>query len=312
MKLFLNSILLSLVFCACTTSTQSYESVDKNQDFRDAVLKENNGDYVLLGNGHTYYEEVNSESKEGNIILVHGFSVPSYIWEVTFNTLKEKGYRVVMMDLFGRGNSDNPDLPHTDELRAQQVLDLMDALGIEKAVLAGLSNGGRIISKMAVLDTSKIEALFYVSSSGFVDYESQMDTTVSSEEITSFIETYPTRSAGQLEDFYAPEQFPEWPQKYEKLLSHKGFAKALLSTQKNLTTMDEIHQTIDSLELPVYAFWGVHDKVVVYTDFDKKLNKLLPNMKEYFIEEAGHLPHMENKKVFEDYFLSSLQEVISE
>jgi len=217
-----------------------------------------------------------------------------------------------MMDLFGRGNSDNPDLPQTDELRAQQVLDLMDALGIEKAVLAGLSNGGRIISKMAVLDASKIEALFYVSSSSFVDYESQMDTTVSPEEITSFIETYPSRSAGQLEDFYAPEQFPEWPQKYEKLLFYKGFAKALLSTQKNLTTMDEIHQTIDSLELPVYTFWGVHDKVVVYTDFDKKLNKLLPNMKEYFIEEAGHLPHMENKKVFEDYFLSSLQEVISE
>jgi len=312
MKSFLKTILFSLVFCACTSSTQSYESVEKNQDFRDAVLQENNGDYVLLSKGYTYYEEANSESTKGNTILVHGFSVPSYIWEVTFNTLKEKGYRVVMMDLFGRGNSDNPDLPQTDELRAQQVLDLMDALGIEKAVLAGLSNGGRIISKMAVLDASKIEALFYVSSSGFVDYESQMDTTVSPEEITSFIETYPTRSAGQLEDFYAPEQFPEWPQKYEKLLSHKGFAKALLSTQKNLTTMDEIHQTIDSLEFPVYAFWGVHDKVVVYTDFDKKLNKLLPNMKEYFIEEAGHLPHMENKKVFEDYFLSSLQEVISE
>ena len=312
MKLFLNTILFSLIFCACTSSTQSYESVEKNQDFRDAVLIENNGDYVLLSKGYTYYEEANRESTIGNIILVHGFSVPSYIWEVTFNTLKEKGYRVVMMDLFGRGNSDNPDLPQTDALRAQQVLDLMDALGIEKAVLAGLSNGGRIISKMAALDASKIEALFYVSSSSFVDYETQIDTAVSPEEITSFIETYPTRSVGQLEDFYAPEQFPEWPQKYEKLLSHKGFAKALLSTQKNLTTMDEIHQTIDSLELPVYVFWGVHDKVVVYADFDKKLKQLLPNMKEYFIEEAGHLPHMENKKVFEDYFLSSLQEVISE
>ena len=312
MKPFLKTILFSLVFCACTSSTQSYESVEKNQDFRDAVLQENNGDYVLLSKGYTYYEEANNESTKGNIILVHGFSVPSYIWEVTFNTLKEKGYRVVMMDLFGRGNSDNPDLPQTDALRAQQVLDLMDALGIEKAVLAGLSNGGRIISKMAALDASKIEALFYVSSSSFVDYETQIDTAVSPEEITSFIETYPTRSVGQLEDFYAPERFPEWPQKYEKLLSHRGFAKALLSTQKNLTTMDEIHQTIDSLELPVYVFWGVHDKVVVYADFDKKLKQLLPNMKEYFIEEAGHLPHMENKKVFEDYFLSSLQEVIPE
>ncbi len=312
MKLFLNTILFSLIFCACTSSTQSYESVEKNQDFRDAVLQENNGDYVLLSKGYTYYEEANRESTIGNIIFVDGFSVPSYIWEVTFNTLKEKGYRVVMMDLFGRGNSDNIDLPQTDGLRAQQVLDLMDALGIEKAVLAGLSNGGRIISKMAALDASKIEALFYVSSSSFVDYETQIDTVVSQEEISSFIETYPTRSVGQLEDFYAPKQFPEWPQKYEKLLSHRGFAKALLSTQKNLTTMDEIHQTIDSLELPVYVFWGVYDKVVVYADFDKKLKQLLPNMKEYFIEEAGHLPHMENKKVFEDYFLSSLQEVIPE
>ena len=52
---------------------------------------ENNGDYVLLSKGYTYYEEANRESTKGNIILVHGFSVPSYIWEVTFNTLKEKG-----------------------------------------------------------------------------------------------------------------------------------------------------------------------------------------------------------------------------
>lgn len=312
MKHSLNTLFFSLVFCACTTNTQPYESVEKNQEFREAVMEEENGEYVLLSRGYTYYEEANPESSKGTILLVHGFSVPSYIWEVTFKTLKGKGYRVVMMDLFGRGNSDNPNLPQTDALRAQQVLDLMNALGIEKAILAGLSNGGRIISKMAALDASKIKALFYVSSSSFLDYETQTDTTVSPEEITAFIETFPSRSAGQLEDFYAPEQFPEWPQKYEKLLFHKGFAQALLSTQKNLTTMDDIHQTIDSLELPVYLFWGVHDQVVVYTDFDKKLHKLLPNKKEYFIEEAGHLPHMENKEVFEGHLLSALQEVISQ
>lgn len=312
MKFALNTLFFSLIFCACTTNTQPYESVEKNQKFREVVAQEENGEYVLLSKGYTYFEEANPESSEGTIVLVHGFSVPSYIWEVTFNTLKEKGYRVVMMDLFGRGNSDNPDLPQTDALRAQQVLDLMNALGIEKAILAGLSNGGRIISKMAAMDASKIEALFYVSSSSFLDYEKQTDTTVSPEEIAAFIETYPSRSAGQLEDFYAPELFPEWPQKYEKLLFHKGFAQALLSTQKNLTTMDEIHQTIDSLELPVYLFWGIHDKVVVYTDFDKKLDKLLPNKKEYFIEEAGHLPHMENKEAFEGHLLFSIEEVISE
>ena len=179
MKFALNTLFFGLVFCACTTNTQPYESVEKNQKFREVVAQEENGEYVLLSKGYTYFEEANPDSSEGTVVLVHGFSVPSYIWEVTFNTLKEKGYRVVMMDLFGRGNSDNPDLPQTDALRAQQVLDLMNALGIEKAILAGLSNGGRIISKMAAMDASKIEALFYVSSSSFLDYEKQTDTTVS-------------------------------------------------------------------------------------------------------------------------------------
>jgi hypothetical protein len=89
MKLFPYSIFFILVFCTCTTSKESYESVEKNQDFRDAILNENNGDYVLLRNGYTYYEEANSESKEGNIILVHGFSRTHKfnLWVFCFTTL---------------------------------------------------------------------------------------------------------------------------------------------------------------------------------------------------------------------------------
>ena len=216
-----------------------------------------------------------------------------------------------MMDLFGRGNSDNPDLPQTDQLRARQVLELIDELKIDKAVLVGLSNGGRIISKMAALNSEKIQALFYVSASSFMDYKKPTSIEVSSKEIEDFIATYPTRSEGQLADFYDQNQFPDWPKKYEKLLYHKGFAKALISTQKNLTTMDDIHVKIDSLGLPVYVFWGIHDEVVSYAAFKEKLKTLLPNRKEFFIEKAAHLPHMENQEVFENLLLTSLTEIIN-
>ena len=54
-----------------------------------------------------------------------------------------------MMDLYGRGYSDNPNLPQTDQLRATQVIELMKNRGIKKASIVGLSNGGRIISKIA-------------------------------------------------------------------------------------------------------------------------------------------------------------------
>ena len=31
--------------------------------------------------------------------------------------------------------------------------------------------------------------------------------------------------------------------------------------------MDDIHVKIDSLGLPVYVFWGIHDEVVSYAAF---------------------------------------------
>lgn len=311
MKIISRIVLFSLFLVSCMSNNNLYESIEKNQEFREEVLRGSNGKYASLTNGNTYYEEANPNSDKGTVVLVHGFSVPSYIWEVTFNTLKDKGYHVIMMDLFGRGNSDNPDLPQTDQLRAQQVLELIDELKIDKAVLVGLSNGGRIISKMADLNSEKIQALFYVSTSSFMDYEKPTSVEVSSKEIKDFIATYPTRSKGQLADFYDQNRFPNWPNKYEKLLYHKGFAKALISTQKNLITMDEIHVKIDSLGLPVYAFWGIHDQVVIYDAFKEKLKILLPNRKEFFIKNAAHLPHMENQEVFENLLLTSLIDIIN-
>lgn len=303
-------LLLSIFLIACTNELPKYESIAKDAAFRESVLASNEGQYVELTNGFTYYEQANPDSIKGPIVLVHGFSVPSYIWEESFHSLQKEGYRVVMLDLYGRGNSDNPDLSQTDELRAQQVIDLMTEIDIDKAVLVGLSNGGRIISKIADLDATKVQALFYVSSSSFEDPQKQNNTYVSQREIRDFIKTYPTRAVGQLNDFYAPEKFPNWAEKYEKLLLHKGFAKALLSTAKNLVTLDNVHAKIAALGIPVYTFWGVHDKVVVYSNFKEKLNNLFPNRKEFFIEKAAHLPQMENKEEFERFFFDSLEEVL--
>ena len=80
MKFALNTLFFSFVFCACATNTQPYESVEKNQKFREVVAQEENGEYVLLSKGYTYFEESNPDSSEGTVVLVHGFSVPSYIW----------------------------------------------------------------------------------------------------------------------------------------------------------------------------------------------------------------------------------------
>ena len=304
-------LLLSILFTSCQTVVNDYEYVVKNEDFRNEVLNRSNGEYVELSDGYTYFEEANQESELGNIVLVHGYSIPSYIMETTFNSLKEKGYRVIMMDLFGRGFSDNPNLPQTDFLRANQVIELMEFRGIDNVALVGLSNGGRIISKIADLAPNKVNSLFYVASAGFFEHTELSDKSVSQEEIDEFIKGYPGLSESQKNDFLNPDKFPNWSKKYDELLTHSGFAKALISTTKNLVSLDDIHNKIHSLDIPVFAFWGRHDSVVVYDEFKDRLEGMLPNRKEFFIEKSGHLPHMENQDDFEKIFFKYLEIVLN-
>ena len=304
MKKLLLFILLTSI--SCDQSINKYEYVVKDETFRNNILKNNPGEYVQLSEGYTYFEEANSNSEIGNVVLVHGFSVPSYIMRTTFNSIKKRGFRVIMMDLYGRGYSDNPNLPQTDELRATQVIELMKSRGIKKASIVGLSNGGRIISKIADIEPELIKDLFYIASSGFYEYEEVYDKNVYQEEIDNMILKYPEMAKGQVNDFFEGDKYPNWISQYEELQTHVGFARALISTTKNLVTLDDVHVKIDSLNIPVYTFWGEFDNVVVYDEFKDRLNKVFPNRKEFFITKSGHLPHMENQEEFEYIFFKYL------
>ena len=299
-------LILVLSIYSCSELNNEYEYIVKDQDFRTDVLINNSGNYIELKNGYTYFEEANQDSETGTVVLVHGFSVPSYILETTFNSIEEKGFRVIMMDLYGRGFSDNPDLPQTDELRANQVIELLDRRNIKKASLVGLSNGGRIISKIAYLKPEIVNELFYIASSGFYDYPDTNERDVTLNEINDLIKSYPEMAMGQKNDFFNPGQYPDWIDKYQELQKHKGFARALISTTKNLVTLDYVHNKIDSLNIPVYTFWGEFDSVVIYDEFKDRLNRILPNRTEFFISNSGHLPHMENQDEFESIFFKYL------
>ena len=153
-----------------------------------------------------------------------------------------------------------------------------------------------MISQLAGQAPQRVNALIYVASSGFRDAVRSPDTRVTQAEIDALIATYPQLPEGQLADFKYPDRFPDWANKYEDLLIHKGFARALISTRKHhdSTELDRIHAELQASTIPVATIWGDSDTVVVYADFAEKINRLLPRRDEYVVPEAGHLPHMEN------------------
>ena len=301
------SIFLFILFFSCNDSSKKYEYIIKDKAFVNGFNHTENSNIVQLSNGFTYYKLGNKETNAIPVVLVHGFSVPSYIWDPTFKLLSDNGYFVISLDLYGRGFSENVDEIYTDELFANQVIELLQKLNVDSARFLGLSNGGRVISKIADIDPSIVEELIYVASSGFKFVDELNDKSVSEIEVSNFIKNnYPTISEGQLLDFKYPEKHFGWDIKYEELLKYKGFAKALISTRKNHYTMDSIHIKIQNSDIPVSTIWGDSDQVVLYKDFEKRIDSILPKRKEFFILDSGHLPHMENPNEFNKILLSIL------
>ena len=296
------AVLLCVGGAAPSVSADSpYESVSKDAAFRASIKLPDGAAFVSLSKGVTYYRLANGENCTTADVLVHGFSVPSYIWDPTYDFLASKGRCVVTLDLYGRGFSDNPNVAYTDELFATQVLELLDHLKIEKATLLGLSNGGRVVSQLAGLAPKRVEQLIYMASSGFRDVSRAANVGVSQAEIDHLVARYPELPAGQLSDFKDPTNFQDWDDKYAELLVHKGFARALISTRKNHDSreLDRIHAKLQESDIPVTTIWGDSDNVVVYAGFAEKLERLLPKRDEHFVPKSGHLPHLENQSYVE-------------
>jgi pimeloyl-ACP methyl ester carboxylesterase len=274
------------------------ETINKDESFRASIKT---GNFAKLSSGYTYFEYANPNA-DTTIVMVHGFSVPSYIWDSTFNAAIKRGYGALRYDTYGRGNSDNPNVAYDVALYTNQLKELLDTLQITKPfTLVGLSDGGRTISGFAFQYPNQIKNLVYVDAAGFNTMTDTIgyDSDVKAEEILAFKQSrYPTMASGQMTDFYDSVPFRGWDKKYATLLQYNGFVRALISTNKNRRSLENEHRKIAALEIPVSAIWGEHDTVVKLEEVRTNLMSRIPNVKLFVIPKAGHLPHMEQTSQF--------------
>ncbi|PPE72080.1 hypothetical protein C3942_20505 [Solimonas fluminis] len=95
------------------------------------------------------------------VILVHGILLNTHCNRDVAAWLSAEGYRVILLDLLGHGRSDKPlkAAEHRVDFYAEQVLGLMDHLGLERAILGGLSLGAVTMLTVACLAPHRVQAL---------------------------------------------------------------------------------------------------------------------------------------------------------
>jgi pimeloyl-ACP methyl ester carboxylesterase len=119
------------------------------------------GAFVTLQHGKVFYR-VAGPANGAPVILVHGFSVPDFIFDGTRRQLADAGFHVISLDLYGRGWSDRPDVVYDRDLFAGQLGQLMDALNIKRASLVGISMGGAVVGHFAAAHADRVDKLVLI------------------------------------------------------------------------------------------------------------------------------------------------------
>ncbi|NQV21502.1 MAG: alpha/beta fold hydrolase, partial [Rhodospirillales bacterium] len=71
------------------------------------------------------------------VVLMHGANFFGAYWARTINALSAAGFRVIVPDQIGFGKSSKPDLAYGFHWLAANTKALLEALGVEKAVIVG-------------------------------------------------------------------------------------------------------------------------------------------------------------------------------
>lgn len=110
------------------------------------------------------------EGEGKTILLIHGLTANCRTWDSMVASLAPK-YRVISLDLRGRGLSDKPDTGYSMEHHVADIDCVMDDIGIESAVVMGHSLGAYISSHLAANHPERVSKLVMVDGGGFVEAE---------------------------------------------------------------------------------------------------------------------------------------------
>jgi pimeloyl-ACP methyl ester carboxylesterase len=292
-----------IVFAIILVLAVPYFVLDKeHMMLDDAARSDLPGRFVALSDGVVHYELKGPETGP-MVVLVHGFSVPYYLWDPTFDALVAEGFRVLRYDLYGRGFSDRPEKDYDLDLFLSQLSRLVETLHIRTPFdIMGLSMGGPIVAAFANRSPKKVRSVT------LIDPLTEPITTreifpanvpLVGEYVVAVYAIPFMLPAAQKRDFFNPDRFPDWIDRYQVQMRYKGFRRAIISTLRYLMRdADPVaeYEAIGRSGKPVLLFRGAADTTITPENIET-IKKAIPTVRFHEIPEAGHVPHFERPEV---------------
>lgn len=261
----------------------------------------------IRGNNH-FFKELNP-GKEEVILLVHGHPFDHSMWQYQYDTLKN--FRLILPDLKGYGKTDYKFDKIYIEEQALDLAILLDTLEINDVHLIGLSMGGQIIIEFARLFPHRTKSLIICDSNPSAEtptsYQDRMkliDRMLSigmqqytEEDIHKYLHQ---NTILNKDDAYVHLKQMMINTKIEgAVASHKGRAER----RNNFSYLNKIDK-------PTLIIAGSDDFFTPVTDM-KAIQAEIKNSNIVIIENAGHMPNMEQPEIFNETILKFYRDISS-
>ncbi|MDM7942080.1 MAG: alpha/beta fold hydrolase [Hydrogenophaga sp.] len=232
------------------------------------------------------------------IVLVHGTSASLHTWDGWVEALAGQ-HRVIRVDLPGFGlTGPSPDGDYSLPAYARFIVQVMDQLGVQQAVLAGNSLGGAVAWKTAVDHPARVGKLVLVDAAGYPMAAQSIPLgfrLASMPALAPLLRNVLPRGlvASSVRNVYAdPDKVtPALIDRYLELSLREGNREAL---RARLQAGNEAFTAqIAQIRQPTLVLWGAQDRLIPPSQAQHFARDIQGSQVQVF-EGLGHVPHEED------------------
>jgi pimeloyl-ACP methyl ester carboxylesterase len=230
------------------------------------------------------------------VVLSHGYSATRRMWQGQHQALGDR-YRLITWDMRGHGQTDSPDDPAAYSLDATvaDLKALLDHLGVQRAVIGGLSLGGYVSLGFHVAHAAMVEALVICDSGpGYRNPEAR--------------ELWNERARARATELEARglDALGGRSREMREAQSHHRSAQGLAHAARGMLAQKDarVIDALPSIRVPTLIVVGDRDEPFVAPS--EYMAKKIPGARLEVIRDAGHSSNLDQPAAFDRVLIDFL------
>lgn len=242
------------------------------------------------------------------VVLLHGFPLRRQMWRSQVEPLVDAGYRVILPDLRGFGESEAGPGASMDSY-ADDLIALLDFLGIDTAVIGGMSMGGYVLFNLLERYPQRFRAAMFIVTRAAADDAAGRDKrdTMIAAVVAGDRDLVPDAFSQVLFSYTAMSEQPQLVaevRSWMQTTSPGGMIAALAAMRDRTDYLDRLNR----FALPALVIGGSEDRTIPKEHFDALVSGL-PNATPAMLANGGHMVNLECPAAFNKALVDFLKQL---